>query len=138
YLNLIEVLKDRKDQYKDDRDNRNFLIFQEIRNLKLKIEELEAEKGELFNRLTSISKGRVLNTEKEELLTETEKFTNEPPSSSQILFFSIPERDGTFKVSKGVKINDGSVLYRIEYEESNDFGKVYYIPGDFDRKAINN
>lgn len=52
------------------------------------------------------------------------------------LYFSIPEIDGKFKIENSTEHNDGSNFYGVEFEGNNTFGKLHFISGEFDKRAI--
>ncbi len=52
-------------------------------------------------------------------------------------YFSMPESDGSFKLSNGKPSNDGKSNFQIEFEESSKHGELTFISSDRDQRAIN-
>ena len=138
---LIELLKIRKDKYKqeinqlrieNDAESRNSdKLTNEVRELKLKNQEFERQILEL-NRLVddgSYTKpGIIPNIKKTE------------PSGKGFVstYFTIPENDGSFSIDKGEYFANSKKFYKIEAAENSDYGKLYFLSGELDVKAINN
>jgi len=134
YIGLFVLLKKRKDEYKKELDQTGNT---ENSILRSKIENLRSENSMLKNQLSSF---RTSDEKSPEKNTENKFYEWRIDNSKQPiqkLFFSMPEDDGCFIVKNGVPSNDGSMYYRIEYNDNNDQGKLFYLPGDRDRRAIN-
>lgn len=146
---LFEYLKIRKDIYKLEVDNLNnnfenesgelFKLTEEIREIKRKNQELERSISELDKLRTDAHVGRSLSdqeSEKADFLSNDEKNISKKGLAS--IYFTIPETDGSFSVEKGENFSSNKKFYRIDYPENSDQGQLFFLPGDFDIKAINN
>lgn len=135
YLGLVYILKERKKELEsnssDKQSNSWFIknLERENNDLKEKIERLRLS-------ITSASYERNLISEQDDIGDKENKAIQE--SAEKVLFFNIPDSDGTFNIEKGEKIDDGRKLFKIEYEKDRDIGNVSFISGEFDKKAINN
>ena len=62
---------------------------------------------------------------------------NEISNKLNVLYFSMPENDGSFLLYNGESSNDGRKYYRLEYIDGSETGVLYFISGDRDKRAIN-
>lgn len=53
-------------------------------------------------------------------------------------FFTIPESDGSFKFSNAKSAKEIDCFYRIELDKNGQKGKLSFISGDFDMRALDN
>jgi hypothetical protein len=130
FLSIIQLLKQRKDDYKD-----------KVTELERTIKDLEKKALQ-----ENVSTGKVIsnsvNTEKtngstENTVKSVEWDLSKGGSNKSLLYFSIPENDGRFIFDKGEQTNDGSKYYKVEYSNSSDEGNLFYISGTQDKRAIN-
>lgn len=140
---LIEMLKIRKDQYKEELNQLKEELDEELKNtvkltnevgiLTLRNEELERQVRELI-RLTNDDPG----TDREhQPIPKSVRSANE--NKGQVsTYFTIPENDGSFSIEKGEYFANSKKFYKIEAGENSDYGKLYFLSGDLDVKAINN
>lgn len=131
YLGLIYMLKKRKDEYKKKSEDH----YSEIWNLRKKIEELASENAvfnqESQNNLNSIRLNR--NTEVEEVDVVDVELGG---PKNECWFFTIPEEDGKFFLSRGYKMYDDNKFYKIECDQNSKEGRLYLLPGIRYIKAI--
>ena len=57
--------------------------------------------------------------------------------SIKTIYFSMPESNGSFKISNGELSNDGKKYFKIEYKESSGQGEILFLSSDRDQRAIN-
>jgi len=60
-----------------------------------------------------------------------------PPVKTEI-FFTIPESDGTFKSVNAKSVQEIDCYYKIEPDKSGQYGRLYFIPGNYDMRALEN
>jgi len=58
--------------------------------------------------------------------------------STNILYFTIPEADGSFKNVNGKIIKEIDCFYNIEIDKNNQKGKLFFISSEFDSRALDN
>ena len=57
---------------------------------------------------------------------------------TNILYFSIPEADGSFKIVNGKTVKELDCFYKIEINKNNQKGKLFFISSEFDSRALDN
>jgi hypothetical protein len=57
---------------------------------------------------------------------------------TNILYFSIPEADGSFKIVNGKTVKELDCFYKIEIDKNNQKGKLFFISSEFDSRALDN
>lgn len=64
-----------------------------------------------------------------------------PPATEvqekQSIYFSMPEKDGSFQLVNGEEYNDGRKCYKITFERSSIHGVVSFLNGERDQRVIN-
>lgn len=130
FLSMVNLLKKRKDDYKN-----------KATELLNKIEKLE-KKSKSEN--DTASKTSIDNVETEQLKVNTDDSAksiewdiSKDAGNKSITYFSIPENDGRFIIEKGEQTNDGSKYYKIVNRTSSDEGDLFYLSGTQDKRAIN-
>lgn len=58
-------------------------------------------------------------------------------NNSMNRYFSVPSKNGTFPEEKGSKKENENTWYRIEYERNESVGKLFYLAGKSDKRALN-
>jgi hypothetical protein len=138
FIGLVYILKQQKDKYKNE-DGENPGIFdskderglnQQIETLNKKVKELEIENSTL-KEIKDNDKKLMVNERND----ETKMVQNNDRNA--ILYFSIPESEGQFKIINGKQTSDENKFYKIEIAENNSSGKLHFMPGDLDIRAIN-
>jgi hypothetical protein len=121
-----------------------------IEGLKDQLIQLKAKNEELFNENISLkAKNEELLNENISLGGEIENFKSQSISNNlnpkqdnqevlnqKFIYFDIPKTDGSFKNSKTHQRND--TFYKIELDDSKQTGKLYFISGDYDLRALDN
>lgn len=60
-----------------------------------------------------------------------------PPVKTEI-FFTIPESDGTFKTVNARSFQEIDCYYKIEPDKNGQYGKLSFISGNYDMRALDN
>ena len=60
------------------------------------------------------------------------------PSKKTEIFFTIPESDGTFKSVNAKSVQEIDCYYKIEPDKSGQYGRLYFISGNYDMRALDN
>jgi hypothetical protein len=61
----------------------------------------------------------------------------EVKNKTEVRFFSIPSKNGTFPEEKASQEENENTWYKIEYQKKSAQGKLYYIAGKSDKRALN-
>lgn len=119
-------------------------LLSQIRDLEGKLKLIDpnyVSAGTLKEKETPITSNLTSN-EKKEVINNPIIRINEPEKHPFIkfnrhIYFSMPESDGSFKITDGESSNDGRMNFRIDYEDSTRQGELFFISSDRDQKAIN-
>lgn len=109
------------------------------------INRLKSENKNLNERIEDLEKE---NTRKTDSFNDSGKFKNDPsivnnsatsslPKEKYVMYFSVPEVDGSFLIDNGRNIFDDRKFYKIEYEENKSSGLLSFLPSKYDNRAIN-
>jgi hypothetical protein len=60
------------------------------------------------------------------------------PEASRDIFFTIPEIDGSFKILNAKNYKEIDCFYKISLDESGQRGKLHYLSGEYDLRALDN
>jgi hypothetical protein len=108
----------------------------EISQLRRQIEKLRTE-NERNEKIIAEQKITVYNQ-----ASARDHFDGEPGKSFIInkteIYFTIPEGDGSFKTVNARNGQDVDCFYKIVPDKSGQRGKLYFIPGDYDLRALDN
>lgn len=137
YIGLFAILKKSKDEYKSKSKDDDFHT--QIGQLNRQISELNVRNTKLLNE--NIELGEIIERYKGENI--------EPKSiqaakkdgdvlTSNAIYFTIPESDGSFRIANGKNIKEMDCFYKIEVDKSNQKGKLFFISSDFDSRALDN
>jgi len=136
FLHLVEKLKERKDDYKRKSENSNKKDnYREILNLNEQIAGLKEIKDAL-QKENLLLKENFPKQPTEDVIDNKVEISQKANGFS-IIYFTIPEDDGSFIVDKGGTYDDGRKFYKIEYSKDDVHGKLFFITSDQDKKAIN-
>ena len=61
----------------------------------------------------------------------------EVENKTEIRFFSIPSKNGTFPEEKASQEENDNTWYKIEYQKKSFQGKIFYLAGKADKRALN-
>ena len=136
YVELVRVLKQSKDEKKIDIHKKN----EEIGLLRTQIENLEAKNKQREEGIKYQGK----NESARQVFTRAK--LNEPiiknnsngVNNNMEIFFTIPESDGSFKTSNARKVKEMDCFYKIEPDESGQRGRLSFISGEYDLRALDN
>jgi hypothetical protein len=132
YIGIVAKLKLSKDQKKDIIENNS----REIGQLKRQNEKLRAENERNEKVLTE------QKTTSDNQTSARDHFDGDPDKSFRTnkmeIYFTIPEGDGSFKTANARNGQDVDCFYKIVPEKSGQRGKLYFISGDYDLRALDN
>lgn len=156
YVGVVAMLKKSKDEKSEIINKKN----QEVRALKERNEDLRAEyaqkekalKNRQVSNESSLSPGTLPENQPVRPGAPRENQPARPgaPHASQPvrpeavppvkteIFFTIPESDGTFKSVNAKSVQEIDCYYKIEPDKSGQYGKLYFIPGNYDMRALEN
>jgi hypothetical protein len=138
YVGVVAMLKKSKDEKSEIILKKNL----EVRALKERNEDLRAEYAQKEKALKN-----------RQVLSESPLLPGVPPVSQQVsqpvrpepvppvkteIFFTIPESDGTFKSVNAKSVQEIDCYYKIEPDKSGQYGRLYFIPGNYDMRALDN
>ena len=134
YVGIVAILKISKDEKKYAIGNSNKEIIQlKNQNEKLRSEIEQKEKIIIDYKITANSQ-----------TSAREYYDGHPGKSHGIsdakpeIFFTIPESDGSFKSSNAKNGQDIDCFYKIVPDKSDQKGKLYFVSGDYDLRALDN
>jgi hypothetical protein len=132
YIGIVAKLKLSKDQKKNIIENNS----REIGQLKRQNEKLRAENEQNEKVITE----QKITADKE--ASARDLFDGEPGKSFRTnkteIYFTIPEEDGSFKTVNARNGQDVDCFYKIVPDKSGQRGKLYFISGDYDLRALDN
>jgi len=158
HIGIVAMLKKSKDEKTDIINTKNF----ELRELKERNEDLRAEYAQkvmktrqVINEIplspgaspVSNQGGQPARTEspqggqpaRTEAPQASQQNRQEPaPSVKTEIFFTIPESDGTFKTVNARSVQEIDCYYKIEPDKTGQYGKLYFISGNYDMRALDN
>jgi hypothetical protein len=138
FIGLVYILKQQKDKYKNESDgNSRILDSKDEQGLQEQLEILNKKIKELESQNSTLQEvGKEDKKMTIDKLNEEEEI-NQNSHIKSTLYFSIPESEGKFKIINGKPTSDENKFYKIEFDENTSSGKLYFIPGDLDIRAIN-
>ena len=134
YIGIVAMLKNSKDRKAEALEVNK----EEITRLEFQIEKLKTELEQQAGMIA-----RLKTTAEHHQASATVDPDGQPHKTTGIsdkmeIFFTIPERDGSFK-TVNAKFGQGSdCFYKIEPDNSGQKGKLYFISGDYDLRALDN
>ncbi len=134
YIGLVTLLKSSKDEKAKTNEEKNRKILDlESQNEKLRTETEQKDKIIADLKIAAEYKASVgVNSQRQ------------PGKSSGItgnnmeIFFTIPESDGSFKNANAKDDHDNDCFYKIVPDKTGQKGKLYFISGDYDLRALDN
>jgi len=134
YIGIVALLKHSKDEKKNAIDN----YVKEIVQLKKQNEQLKTE-NEQKEKLIADQKFTACNqvSARDYIDRQPEKSYGTADNKMEI-FFTIPEGDGSFKTVNAKHNQDIDCFYRIIPDKGGQKGKLYFISGDYDLRALDN
>lgn len=132
YIGVVSRLKLSKDQKKDTVEKNN----RETGHLKSMIEKLTQENGRLEEIIAE------MKIAADSQLSDRNHPDAEPGrsfrSNKTEIYFTIPEGDGSFREVNARNGQDIDCFYKIVPDKSGQKGKLYFIPGEYDMRALDN
>jgi hypothetical protein len=134
HIGIVAMLKKSKDEKSEIILKKNL----EIRELKERNEDLRAEYAQKEKALKN-----------RQAINESPLSPGTPQASQPVrpepvppvktgIFFTIPESDGTFKSVNAKSVQEIDCYYKIEPDKSGQYGKLYFISGNYDMRALDN
>jgi hypothetical protein len=134
HIGIVAMLKKSKDDKSEIILKKNL----EIRELKERNEDLRAEYAQKEKALKN-----------RQAINESPLSPGTPQASQPVrpepvppvktgIFFTIPESDGTFKSVNAKSVQEIDCYYKIEPDKSGQYGKLYFISGNYDMRALDN
>ena len=127
YIGIVAILKKSKDKK-----------VKAINNSEKKISELRVQnvklKSEVKNKIESAA-------EQYHAVDFNQGSSDEPEDNSDNvteIYFTIPESDGSFKNINARKIREIDCFYKIEPDDDCQSGKLYFVSGEYDLRALDN
>ena len=133
YIGLVRELKISKDEKKIERDE----FLEEKNNLKNELKKLklkDSKNDAIALSYQSESPYSDLNEISKPILLKIEDNSNLPNE----IYFTIPEKDGTFKTTNGKNIGGDDSFYKIVIGNDKQKGKISFISGALDLRALDN
>jgi hypothetical protein len=134
YIGLVALLKNSKDRKSEDLERRK----EELTRLEDQNEILRNETARMEKTITS------LRSAAEFRVPETGHSARQPgkpygiPIDKMEIYFTIPESDGSFKTANARDGMDAGCFYKIEPDGSGQKGRLSFISGEFDLRALDN
>jgi hypothetical protein len=134
YVGLVSLLKDSKDRKSEALEKRREeLVRLEDQNEVLRNET--AQKDKIIASLKSAAEYRASDRGHSE--GQPGKSYGIPVNKMEI-YFTIPESDGSFKTSNARDGQDAGCFYKIEPDRSGQKGRLSFISGEYDLRALDN
>lgn len=142
YIGLVYILYSNKNDYKS-----------KFVNLQQKLKEVQSKtngeqiKSQNSNRKSDLDIGlKESKLAYDDIVVEQEYVPNnviewkvdQEMIQTNILYFSIPEADGSFKIVNGKTVKELDCFYKIEIDKNNQKGKLFFISSEFDSRALDN
>jgi hypothetical protein len=134
YVGIVALLKRSKDEKKRAAGN----LAKEIEQLKKLNESLKYENEAKENIITELKISADNKTRSDEHYGRQSGKLSGAPGNNQNLFFTIPEIDGCFKSSGAKDWQDIDCFYKIVPDENGQKGRLYFISGEYDLRALDN
>ncbi len=134
YVGIVAMLKKSKDEKSGIILKKNL----EVRELKERNEDLRAEYAQKEKARTS-----------RQVINDIPLSPGAPPDSQPgrpeavppvktEIFFTIPESDGTFRSVNARSVQEIDCYYKIEPDKNGQYGKLSFISGNYDMRALDN
>lgn len=133
YIGIVRELKESKDEKKVY----NNVLVNKNDELNEKLNKLETD----LDRSEDIPENKNdswVSNEAETISLPIDLKIEPPKSSRSEIYFEIPEEDGTFKTQDGKTIQNIYSFYKIVTEENPLKGKICFISGSLDLRALGN
>lgn len=143
YIGLVKILYLSKEKYK-----KQYIDLQRKRSGSNNDSNGKQTKSQYSLSQLNLEKGSTESTmvRDENLHVEVENVPNnviewkvdQGTKQTNILYFSIPEADGSFKVVNAKTVKEIDCFYKIEVDKNNQKGKLFFISSEFDSRALDN
>jgi hypothetical protein len=133
YLGIVAMLKKSKDDKSETINIKNI----EIRQLKEQNEDLLTEIEQKEKALT-VQKVNAEKRAEEEYVARQPGKPDEVSGKKTDIYFTIPESDGSFKSANARNVQEIDCFYKIEPDKSGLKGRLYFLSGKYDLRALDN
>jgi hypothetical protein len=134
-VGLFHVLKKSKDEKKHEVQQ----LRNELQNLQKNTKPIKEIKNEPSNSKDfAENRDDEIGDDKVSSKVYEWRIENEEKPLINEYFFTIPESDGSFKFSNAKSAKEIDCFYRIELDKNGQKGKLSFISGDFDMRALDN
>ncbi len=141
---IIQFLKEQKDKYKNDSTSPKSSSLKNHTPKNSVIQELEKNNKNLDDRYSELEKKYLELEGKSEnfvpvsdnVIIENTGNTNNPEKKLTILYFSLPEEDGSFLEDKASVTASARSYYKIEFLKGDRAAKLIYRSGNLDVSAL--
>ncbi len=134
YIGIVEILKKRKNLKQDQLIAKNNTIAE----LMVQNEELFDDVEQLRKRLINLKMNKENQTSAGEgYHVRSHDQTVKSENTSEI-FFTIPESDGSFRITNAKNTKGIDCFYKIIPDKSDQKGVLQYLSGDYDLRALEN
>ena len=127
-------MKSRKNKKKDE--------IKEINEAIVLLKELNEKLNSGAKQVEKVLVKQIIAKESQELISDhlEEQASNSIEDSNNKIefFFTIPENDGSFKAANAKNNKEIDCFYKIELEKRGQTGKLEFISGDYDLRALDN
>lgn len=143
YIGLVKILYLSKESYKNQCIDLQYKKSESNNDSNGKqptsqysIRQLNLEKGSTES---TIVRDENLRIEEENIPNNVIEWkVDQGTKQTNILYFSIPEADGSFKVVNAKTVKEIDCFYKIEIDKNNQKGKLFFISSEFDSRALDN
>ncbi len=142
YIGLVYMLYLSKNGYKSKLDNLQ-QVLKEIQGRtngeQIKSQKSNHKSDSEINLKDSKKANNEVAVEQDYVPNNVIEWKIEPEiTQTNVLYFSIPEADGSFKIVNGKTIKEIDCFYKIEIDKNNQKGKLFFISSEFDSRALDN
>jgi cell division protein FtsB len=134
YAGVVALLKKSKDEKKIN--NENYL--KEIARLKRENEKLKAENEQKEKVITDQKNSSFTRAYSRDIFRAPQGKSYVIADNNTEIFFTIPEGDGSFKTMNAKNVQDVDCFYKIIPDKSGQKGRLYFISGEYDLRALDN
>lgn len=132
YIQLIYILKDRKDHYKNKVSEK--INSSKTLELEEKIKVLEDENIKLRSQNYGLKKEIENQNPKK---SQSQLIQPKQSVKLKTVYFNMPESNGGFNIKDGKPMRDPHKYFKIEHSQDSASGELSYLTSDWDKEAIN-
>lgn len=142
YIKIVAALK----KSKNDKKKEIELLNNRVAQLTKELQTIKSIDSNYKHKINSIDKNNepiinsdiIVNEVPSNVIEWKIGVADEPSKSLNEVYFTIPENDGSFKISNGKFTKDIDSFYKIEIDKNSQKGKLFFISGEYDSRALDN